>query len=262
MNDDEIILEAYHSGIHSIKGISIITGYGYKKVAKALSTAGVVLSDAQEKIIELRKKGMTTVEIMKITGMSETTVSMYSPKVSTKQPIPQGEIDDYAIGIIYATSYLAKENGEEYVFARNKDSWYIKYLANISKKTMYFSDEKYCVKCKNIPGIPDIDTVISKKDFMRAYIEIHGILDLQKGKHLRLRIYGKYGIIKYINSNLPAVEKKIQTIKNKIDGGYIGETSAIYYQSQSEILDILEWLDGNPKNEKVWRKWNELITSK
>lgn len=262
MEDENKILEAYHSGIHSIKGISRKTGYGFKKVAKVLSTAGIVLSDVQEEIIKLRKSGMTTAEIMVATGMSETTVSSYSPKILPEQPMKQSEIGDYAIGIIYATSYVARENGKEYVFARNKDPWPIKFLADISGKNMYISNGTYCVKCKNIPSIPDINAVISKKDFLRAYIELHGVLDLQntlQGKRLRLRIYGKYDVANYINHNLPAKEKKIQSIKNKIDGGYTGETSAVYYQSQHEIPDILEWLDGEPRNEKVWKKWNKLM---
>lgn len=40
----------------------------------------------------------------------------------------------------------------------------------------------------------------------------------------------------------------MQHISNKIDGGkYTGETEAIYYQSEKEILGILEWMDGTPK---------------
>lgn len=40
---------------------------------------------------------------------------------------------------------------------------------------------------------------------------------------------------------------------------YIGQTCDLFYQSKAEILKILEWIDGFPKNISAWDKWNELI---
>lgn len=50
----------------------------------------------------------------------------------------------------------------------------------------------------------------------------------------------------------------MQHISNKIEGGkYTGETEAIYYQSEKEILAILEWMDGTPKNVRIWEQWKK-----
>lgn len=78
-------------------------------------------------------------------------------------------------------------------------------------------------------------------------------------KKPRLRIYGKEDIISFINIHLPAKNKKIQCIKNNIGGVYTGRTYAIYYQSTKEIMDILQWLYGNPNNERIWDKWKQII---
>ena len=76
---------------------------------------------------------------------------------------------------------------------------------------------------------------------------------------MRLRIYGNEEILSFINKEMPAKEKKIQYIKNYVGEKYIGRTCALYYQSGTEILEILKWIDGFPKNIAVWDKWNELI---
>ena len=58
---------------------------------------------------------------------------------------------------------------------------------------------------------------------------------------------------------LPAKEKKIQYVSNKIEGKYIGKTCVIYYQSQQEIEDILCFIDGEPKNIKIWDMWSNVV---
>ena len=54
-------------------------------------------------------------------------------------------------------------------------------------------------------------------------------------------------------------EKKIQYINNVVNDTYIGKTCALYYQSNKEIYEILKWIDGSPKNERIWDKWKEII---
>ena len=101
----------------------------------------------------------------------------------------------------------------------------------------------------------------------RAYIEIHGLLDLatakdRKGNYFkkpRFRIYGTEEIISFLNGCLPANEKKIQHISNVVDNVYIGKTCAVYYQSVKEIISILQWIDGKPRNERIWNKWKEIV---
>lgn len=54
-------------------------------------------------------------------------------------------------------------------------------------------------------------------------------------------------------------KKKIQHIKNDISGGYIGETYSLNYASLPEIMDILDYIDGEQKNIKVWSEWRTKI---
>lgn len=58
----------------------------------------------------------------------------------------------------------------------------------------------------------------------------------------------------FLNSQLPANEKKIQYVRTDI-----GKTCALYYQSEKEIINILNWINGNPRNERIWNKWKEII---
>lgn len=184
-------------------------------------------------------------------------------------------MNDYCNGIAYATGYFANDGKEKYLVVRNLDKWYVE---NIVKETGYTAYEskhnfdrdgrnQWVIKCKNISELPNLTDIKKLSDFCRAYIEIHGVVDLanakdRKGnpiKRLRLRIYGNEEIISYINKILPAGEKKIQHIKNTVDERYVGQTYALYYQSKTEILDILRWIDGNPKNISVWNNWESIL---
>lgn len=184
-------------------------------------------------------------------------------------------MNDYCNGIAYATGCFVNDKKEKYLFIRNLDKWYAE---NVAKETGYAAYEsksdfqrdkrnQWCVKCRNISELPALTDIKNLSDFCRAYIEIHSILDLanakdRKGnpiKRLRLRIYGNEYIITFINKILPAKEKKIQYIKNSVGKKYIGETCALYFQSKSEIIEILKWIDGSPKNTSVWDKWQEII---
>ena len=176
-------------------------------------------------------------------------------------------MNSYYIGIVYATGRFVREDDKTYLIVRNTDSWYPKCIEKISKYKMYKSmyDEErlgrdqWIIKARDIHSVPDLINIDSLPDFCRAYIELHGVLDLSKRKNnkrgLRLRIYGEEYIITYLKENLPAKEKKIQYISNKIGGKYVGKTCVIYYQSAEEINDILDFIDGEPKNQKVRDKW-------
>ena len=184
-------------------------------------------------------------------------------------------MNDYSNGIAYATGYFAIENGKRYLVVRNLDPWYAKAIEKETRYNAYESkhnmkrDSKsqWNIKAKDIIDIPDLPDIQDVSAFCRAYIEIHGVLDLltvkdRKGNYLkkpRLRIYGNEEVISFINVHLPAGNKKVQYIKNVVDKIYVGKTCAIYYQSAKEIVDILEWINGDPKNENVWAKWREII---
>lgn len=184
-------------------------------------------------------------------------------------------LDGYYAGIAYATGYTALDKKQQYLVIRNLDDWYVKCFENISKYKAYQSLHKlerdrkpqWCIKARDINCIPQLAEVKSLNDFCRAYIEIHGILDMatsknRKGEYFkkpRLRIYGSEEIMTFLNNNLPAMPKKIQYIKNNVDDKYIGQTCALYYQSSEEISAILRWIDGDLRNEKIWAKWNNLL---
>lgn len=188
-------------------------------------------------------------------------------------------MNDYCNGIACATGYLATESGNKYLVVRNLDIWYLKQIEQETGYKVYESKHnierdgavQYVVKARNITCVPALCEIHIVNDFLRAYIEIHGILDMatskdRKGNKLkrpRLRIYGNAEIVDFINDtlskNLAVIKKKIQFIKNKIDDKYVGCTCAIYYQSKTEIINILQWIDGKQKNEKIWNKWNQLL---
>lgn len=182
-------------------------------------------------------------------------------------------MDDYCNGIAWATGYIVRENKKQYLVVRNSESWYVKCIAEETGYEMYRSEyhekhrntTQWIVKARNIDRLVELSEIQSVSDFCRAYIEIHGVLDLSKRvnnkKGLRLRIYGKENIIQFINKALPAKEKKVQYTQNKIEHKYIGKTCVIYYQSRDEIEDILRFLDGSPKNICVWNKWKQVVQS-
>lgn len=182
---------------------------------------------------------------------------------------------DYSIGIAYGTGYIAKENDTRFLFVRNLDPYYLKIIEREVPYKAYESRHnlsrdgktQWCIKVRNIRELPTLTKINYPQDFIRAYMELHSIIDLmnakdRKGnkiKKLRLRIYGNEEIITWINVNLPANKKKIQHIKNIVDTDYIGETCCIYYQSKQEILSIINWIDGQPRNKEVWNKWIKII---
>lgn len=184
-------------------------------------------------------------------------------------------MDDYCNGIAYATGYFSADAKEKYLVVRNLDKLYVENIAQATGYSAYESKynfnrdgkNQWVVKCRNVHNLPELKEIKKLSDFCRAYIEIHGVIDLSYAKdrkgnpirRLRLRIYGNEKIITFINYNLPAAKKKIQYIKNTVKEKYIGETYALYYQSRNEIIDILNWINGNPKNIFVWEKWDDII---
>lgn len=178
--------------------------------------------------------------------------------------------DDYCIGIAYGTGCIISNDMETYLVVRNLDKWYIDIIA---KETGYKSFEsvhnferdgknQWCVKARNVHSLPALTDLKNPRDFCRSYIELHGTVDIKKSKNrsgicissLRLRIYGRMEILSFINKILPVRDKTIQNIINKT-----GRTYALYFQSRNEILTILQWIDGSPKNQKIWDRWYSVI---
>lgn len=79
MTHTERILEAYKE-CQTITGIHKITGYNWQRIAKTLSTAGIIVNDTQALILDLYEKGKTIDEISKCTGFAYSTVFSYLPR--------------------------------------------------------------------------------------------------------------------------------------------------------------------------------------
>ena len=181
------------------------------------------------------------------------------------EKIKLDKINSYCIGILYATSSLTVDGSEKYYTIRNNDRWYVECIATVSRyrpyKSKYMerlrSSPQWILKARDITELPTLDRIADIQAFCRAYIELHGLLDFHRIKgapKLRLRIYGKEQVLCHINEWLPASVKKIQTISKQN-----GTTYNLTYQSQKEVIQILQWLDGTPRNEHVWEKWSHLI---
>ena len=175
----------------------------------------------------------------------------------------------YEQGILYANG--SQTSGR--LVVRNNDKWYPDAVQKILGTNVYCIEshgtKQYVIKSSKIkkPNIADIE---DWPGFCRAYIEIHGLLDIvqiwhshrkkdYKVKRPRLRIYGREFVLEEIEKKLPAKPKKTQYIKNIVDDIYIGKTCCKYYQNKEEIIEILKYIDGFPRNEKLWKKWETII---
>ncbi len=171
----------------------------------------------------------------------------------------------YQQGILY----LVGSQQDDRFCVRNIDKHYIDAVADVfSPKRPYLQTRTdggkdfWAIKSPHVtkPALSDVEDA---QGFARAFIELQSTLDWatrKKGTHyLRLRIYGAERDLEFLQSILPAKQKRIQHISSSIAGGYVGRTCALYYQSSREVRDVLSYIDGYPRNENVWKKWNELL---
>lgn len=100
------------------------------------------------------------------------------------------------------------------------------------------------------------------KDFIRAYIEIHGVLDIRNAishgkriKALRLRIYGNYIMMNSLSEYVGVGIKKVGNACND------GKTGILYYQSRDEIGKIFDWCDvvGGNKCDGYWSRVEDIL---
>ena len=64
-----------------MNGIHKITGYSWQRIAKTLSTEGIIVNETQALIIDLYYRGKSAGEISAITGFTMSTVMAYFPRV-------------------------------------------------------------------------------------------------------------------------------------------------------------------------------------
>lgn len=191
--------------------------------------------------------------------------------IKRKKPHDSAELEEYCKGIIYSTGYLVNGEEKSYVTVRNLDPWYANIVAEWNGKVNVYQSkynlerdgaEQWAVKLFNLPRFPELDDIKNFSAFARAYIEIHGVLDshIIKGyqnRRTRLRIYGNLDVLSLLNDVLPAKPKKIQEINTQT-----GTTYCLCYQSKTEVCEILDWIDGFPRNESVWEHWNKTLDCK
>lgn len=108
MSAREEILAAYEIN-QSVTGIHKITGYTWQKVAKTLSTEGIIVNDNQARILNLYDKGMTIEEISKATGFAKSTVQSYLPR---RRPIYNENPSENALRIKKCREKKQKESKE------------------------------------------------------------------------------------------------------------------------------------------------------
>lgn len=74
------ILKAYEES-QTLTGIHKLTGYNWQRIAKTLSTEGIIVNETQATIINLHYRGKNAGEISTITGFAMSTVMAYLPRI-------------------------------------------------------------------------------------------------------------------------------------------------------------------------------------
>lgn len=208
----------------------------------------------------------------------------YCPKCSSLHPRPSRRVlpDDYYTsgpsptgyqqGILYLYGSFV---GESFI-VRSAERHYVDAVSPLFKNSTPFLQHNSAEGKKDYWVIkastrftflrkPSLDDISDWTGFLRAFIEIQSCLDLRPQKSRggapirtpRLRVFGARADLEQIMRHLPAAQKKIQDIRTQT-----GSTSAIYYQSGLEIVDILDFIDGSPRNDAVWALWENILAIK
>lgn len=163
-------------------------------------------------------------------------------------------------GYQQAILFLSGSWCSEDFLVRNIDKHYINAVAELAPKSRPYKQKHpkpnkvdYWVLKSRTLQCPAVADVSDWCGFCRGFIELQGILDTPTRcgrRSLRLRVYGQQDVLTRIMAELPATPKTIQRVRTQT-----GDTSAIYYQSRQEIRDIMDYIDGTPKNPAVWDAW-------
>lgn len=173
----------------------------------------------------------------------------------------------YIQGILYCLgSYIATERR---MIVRSVDKFYCEQIAALTGNSVWQTasgkDGKTLTnKIASVSLLPVyLQDVTDVRGFLRAVFEIRSVLDTRKRMthksgevhYLRLRVYGDVGLMRFINMHMPP--RSIQTVKTNM-----GTTHCISWQSGRVILnDIFPQICGTPRNEVIWNKWDEIIST-
>lgn len=208
----------------------------------------------------------------------------YCPSCSSLRPRPSRRVlpDDYytsgpsPTGYQQGILYLYGSYCGDMFYVRSANKHYVDSVSSLFKNSSPFLQHNstdgrrdyWVIKAStrfSFLSKPSLDDVSDWAGFLRAFIEIQSCLDLRPHKSRggapirtpRLRIFGARDDLEQIMRHLPAAQKKIQDIRTET-----GATSAIYYQSPREIVDILDFIDGSPRNDAVWDLWGNILATK
>ena len=177
----------------------------------------------------------------------------------------------YQQGILYLNGSFQHGTYTRFV-VRNIDRHYVDAVSDLFLPSHpYFQRHNdpckrdyWCIKSVHV-SMPSLDDVSDWRGFRRAFVELQGSLDLwrhknRKGDYLytpRLRLYGSESDLLAVSSNLPAGAKKIQYVSTGT-----GKTCMLAYQSPAEVRDILDYIDGTPRNDALWLRWSAILSGK
>ena len=193
-----------------------------------------------------------------------------------KERINYYDFSYYQLGIFWSIASISGQT----TTIRHNDNYYLEEISKVLDNKIYCQIVKNKSQYVLKSTIVDIDSfkannwternskerelpkLESYEDFLRAYIEIHSCLDYstryrkkpkkEKYKGLRLRIYGNWKLINNINSifnkELGLKPKSPQKTQNDT-------TKYISFASQGEINQIFEFINGFPRNDKLWKEF-------
>lgn len=181
-------------------------------------------------------------------------------------------MNEYALGIIFSIGSVS----EGRLIFRHKSKYFLEQIQALCKnkiykqdgrtsiqyalKTTYFNIERlrgigWTDRNSDIRHLPQLNNY---KDFLRAYIELHSVLDYctkyknknEKYKALRLRIYGNKELIREVDDILNVRAgvglKSPQILHNN-------KTAYIAYTSLGEIKSIFTYIKGKPCFKEFWK---------
>lgn len=194
-----------------------------------------------------------------------------TPEAEQRQHEVSGERNQTITGYQQAILYLNGSQMGDWFCVRNIDKHYVDavqeiflpYAPYLQSRAEEGKKDYWAIKSHRV-RMPLLEEIADPRGFCRGFVELQGVVDKRlvevRGKaywRTRLRVYGAEGDLEFVMDHLPAKPKKIQHIKT-----HTGQTCQLSYASASEIADILDWLNGSPRNENVWEKWLALVPIK
>lgn len=176
-------------------------------------------------------------------------------------------MDGYQQGILLLSG--CSDGSGRYV-VRSVDRHFVDAVADLFPSAPYFqrgAAQRHCdywvIKSYRFAP-PKLTDVADWRGFCRALLELQGTIDLRpcktrRGKpirRLRLRVWGQPEVLSIFAGTIPARPKRMQSIITDT-----GATYALYYQSEREIYDIIDYLDGLPRCEKWWGRLSKMLAA-